>query len=125
MKILLIDDDRVVRETLTRILEAGGYEVVSAADGRSGMLVFRDQRPDLVVTDIVMPGQEGIETIRLMRAERPGARLIAMSGDVPDETFNILTIAQQLGADAAIRKPVNPRELLALVRRHTGTHELG
>jgi len=118
MKILVIDDDRVVREALVRILEAGGYEVVSAADGRSGMAVFREAAPELVITDMMMPGQEGIETIRLMRAERPGATLIAMSGDVPDEQFDILVIARQLGADDAIRKPVNPGGLIELVRRH-------
>lgn len=120
MKILVIDDDRVVRETLVRILEAAGHVVVSAADGRSGMAVFRDANPDLVITDIVMPGQEGIETIRLMRAERPEAKLIAMSGDVPDSEFNVLVIAQQLGADTAIRKPVSPGDLLELVRRYGG-----
>jgi CheY-like chemotaxis protein len=125
MKILVIDDDRVVRETLTRVLEAGGHQVIAAADGRRGMQLFRDAAPDLVITDIMMPGQEGIETIRLMRGERPQARIVAISGDVPDAHFDILAIARQLGADDALRKPVRPAELLNLVRRIAGPEGTG
>jgi CheY-like chemotaxis protein len=117
MRILVIDDDRVVRETLTRLIEAQGHQVFAAADGAFGTAIFRIEAPDLVLTDMVMPRQEGIETIRLMRRERPDAKIIAMSGDVPDAKFDLLAIAQQLGADASLRKPVRPADLLALLDR--------
>ena len=73
MKILVIDDDYLVRYTLARILQSQGYEVVTAADGESGMTLFRSAAPDLVITDIIMPEQEGIETIRQRRRELPDA----------------------------------------------------
>jgi len=80
MKILVIDDEYLVRDTLARLLRAKGCEVVTAADGEHGMTVFRSAAPDLVITDILMPEQEGIQTIRLMRHERPDAKIIAISG---------------------------------------------
>ncbi|MGH7034753.1 MAG: response regulator, partial [Stellaceae bacterium] len=63
-KILVIDDNVVVRNTIIQMLESEGYEVVSAEDGRRGLSVFRSEKPDLVITDIIMPEKEGIETIR-------------------------------------------------------------
>jgi CheY-like chemotaxis protein len=89
------------------------------------MQLFRDAAPDLVITDIMMPDQEGIETIRLMRGERRQARIVAISGDVPDEQFDILAIARQLGADDALRKPVRPAELLDMVKRLAGQEGSG
>jgi CheY-like chemotaxis protein len=117
MKILVIDDDPVVREVLTRLLETHGYQVFAAADGAIGAAIFRIERPDLILTDMVMPRQEGIETIRLMRRERPAAKIIAMSGDVPDAGVDLLADARQLGVEDIIRKPVVPAALLALVAR--------
>jgi len=120
MKILVTDDDRVVRAVMTRMLEACGHTVLTAENGERGTAVFRNAQPDLVITDMVMPEQEGIETIRLIRRERPEARIVAMSGDVPDAEFNILAIARQLGADDAIRKPIAAADLRALVERFVG-----
>jgi CheY-like chemotaxis protein len=62
-KILVIDDDVIVRETIIQILEDGGYTVVSAEDGERGLAAFRTEGPDLVITDIIMPEKEGIQTI--------------------------------------------------------------
>ena len=72
-KILVIDDDVIVRETIIQILEDRGYQVVSAEDGKRGIASFRSEKPDLVITDIIMPEKEGIQTITEMRRERPGA----------------------------------------------------
>lgn len=72
-KILVIDDNIAVRTTIVQMLEAEGYEVVSAEDGRRGLAVFRSAKPDLVVTDIIMPEKEGIETIRDIRDLSPKA----------------------------------------------------
>jgi DNA-binding response OmpR family regulator len=117
MKILVIDDDYLVRYTLARILQSQGYEVVTAADGESGMTVFRSAAPDLVITDIIMPEQEGIQTIRQMRRERPDAKIIAISGGSRFGDLDVLEIAIKLGADDAISKPFDAAELLSRVRQ--------
>jgi CheY-like chemotaxis protein len=68
-KILVIDDDVLVRDTIVRILERKGYQVLVAGDGARGLRIFRSERPDLVITDIIMPEKEGLETIREIRGE--------------------------------------------------------
>src|ERR1700730_17476779 len=80
MKILVIDDDHLVVYTLTRLLERNGYEVVTGTVGRRAMATFRDERPHVVITDLIMPEQEGIETIMMIRHERPEVGVIAISG---------------------------------------------
>src|SRR5258708_9058818 len=97
-KILVIDDDAIVRRTLAAVLEDGGHDVVCADDGLRGMDAFRIQQPDLVVTDIIMPEQEGIQTITEMRKERPDARIIAMSGGGRIVNTGFLKMAKDLGA---------------------------
>jgi CheY-like chemotaxis protein len=79
-KILVIDDDVIVRKTIIRLLEDGGYKVLSAEDGLRGMAMFRSEQPDLVITDIITPEQEGIQTITEMRKAKPDAKIIAISG---------------------------------------------
>ena len=71
MKILVIDDDHMVRYALSRILQRSGYDVVTASDGKRGMMLVREEFPDVVITDIIMPEQEGIETIGLLRHQYP------------------------------------------------------
>jgi DNA-binding response OmpR family regulator len=114
-RILVIDDDPMVRKVVVRILLRGGHDVLYAADGDEGLLTFRDQTPDLVITDIIMPGKEGIETIREISSLSPGARIIAMSGGFRQSSFDVLHIAGQLGACKTIAKPFSAAELLALV----------
>jgi CheY-like chemotaxis protein len=79
-KILVIDDDFIVRMTIVRLLEEAGHYVPAAKDGPRGMAMFRAGRPDLVITDMIMPEQEGIQTITQMRKTRPDAKIIAISG---------------------------------------------
>ena len=117
MKILVIDDDFLIRCTLARILESSGHEVATAADGRRGMAAFRSALPDLVITDILMPEQEGIETIRQMRRERPQTKIVAISGAGRPGGFDILSMARRLGADDVIAKPFGAEELLGSVHR--------
>ncbi len=78
--ILLINDDEALRVALWLALERAGYSVLVARDGREGLQLFRGLPPDLVITDIVMEGQEGLETIQSLRREVPGVKIIAMSG---------------------------------------------
>jgi DNA-binding response OmpR family regulator len=117
MKILVIDDDRLIRHTLTRILCSEGHEVITASDGELGMQVFRTADPEMVITDIFMPGQEGIETIRQMRLERPAAKILAISGRSGTGGFDVLDIARKLGADEVLPKPFGAAELLGCVQR--------
>jgi DNA-binding NtrC family response regulator len=115
-KILVIDDDTIVRMTIVQILEDDGYEVSSAEDGVRGMALFLSERPDLVVTDIIMPEQEGIETITEMRKARPDAKIIAMTGGGRIGNIDFLKIAIALGAMNAVPKPFDPDELLMVVK---------
>jgi two-component system chemotaxis response regulator CheY len=114
-KILVIDDDVIVRETIVQILEDGGYQVLSAEDGKRGMAAFRSERPDLVITDIIMPEQEGIQTITEIRAVKPDAKIIAISGGGRIGNTDFLKIARHLGAFDAIAKPFDPDDLLSRV----------
>ena len=116
-KILVIDDDVIVRETIVQILEDGGYQVLSAEDGRRGMAAFRSEHPDLVITDIIMPEQEGIQTITEIRGAKPDAKIIAISGGGRIGNTDFLKIARHLGAFDAIAKPFDPDDLLNRVGR--------
>jgi CheY-like chemotaxis protein len=116
-KILVIDDDAIVRETIIQILEDGGYEVVSAEDGKRGLASFRGEKPDLVITDIIMPEKEGIQTITEIRHDRPDAKVIAISGGGRIGNTDFLKIAQKLGASDVIAKPFDPDDFLNRVSR--------
>jgi DNA-binding NtrC family response regulator len=113
--ILIIDDDRDTRDVIKTTLEGAGHEVILASDGREGVKLYRDRRADLVITDLFMPNQEGIETIKQMQMEFPDSAIIAMSGRPTSGTM--LSVAKRLGATAALQKPFLPEELLKLVEQ--------
>jgi DNA-binding response OmpR family regulator len=115
MKTLVIDDD-AIRRMIGKILRSDGHEVLAAEDGRCGMSLFRKERPQIVVTDIIMPEQEGFETIMAMRRDNPGIRIVAMSGGASVGDLDVLKMAQLLGADEVIGKPFRADDLLARVR---------
>ena len=115
-KILVIDDDAVVRTTIEQILEVAGYQVLCAEDGVRGMAVFRDEAPDLIITDIIMPEQEGIQTIAEMRKEKPDAKILAISGGGRVANTDFLRIARALGAMGALAKPFDADEFLTVVK---------
>jgi two-component system, chemotaxis family, chemotaxis protein CheY len=121
-KILVIDDDVIVRETIVQILEDGGHQVVSAEDGKRGMAAFRSESPDLIITDIIMPEQEGIQTITEIRGVQPNAKIIAISGGGRIGNTDFLKIARHLGAFDAIAKPFDPDDLLSRVGRCLNGH---
>jgi CheY-like chemotaxis protein len=113
--ILLIDDDALVRQSLTIVLEYAGYEVHCAADGRQGLAAFRERRPDLVISDIVMPEKEGIETIMELRILSHSCPIIAISGGGRFGRSDFLTVAKALGANATLSKPFEAEDLLRMV----------
>lgn len=124
MKILVIDDDVLLLRTMTRILVADGHEVASASEGGRAMALYREHRPDLVITDIVMPGQEGIETILTLRRDDNPVKIIAISG----VDAEMLETARLIGADDILEKPFRAHELVnrvrALAANGTGTEGL-
>jgi CheY-like chemotaxis protein len=126
MKVLVIDDDHLVRYTLSKILQRAGYHVTTASDGKCAMAAFRDERPDVVITDIIMPEQEGIETILKIRSERPEVKIIAISGGARRHNLDYLGMAEAFGADGVIAKPFEAEELLSrLARFDLGASSVG
>jgi CheY-like chemotaxis protein len=123
-RILLIDDDYLVRETLSRSLREAGYETVSAANGQLGLKLLKSQPFDLVVTDIVMPEQDGIETIRQIRKTYFNLKIIAISGGGRGSAAFYLSSAEALGADLALAKPFRPSELVHAVERCLGNENV-
>lgn len=115
--ILIIDDEPMIRHLAARILDRAGYRTIAAANGIQGLACFRRERPALVITDLIMPEREGIETIRHIRREGPHTPIIAISGGTLTGTADFLAMARELGATAILRKPFEPIELLLLVER--------
>jgi hypothetical protein len=111
-RILVADDEAAVRGFLRKVLEGGGYEVSEAADGKQALRQARAGRVDLVITDLVMPAQEGIETIQALRRDLPGVAIVAISGAFGGQ---FLKTAQLLGAARVLSKPVSAELLLAKV----------
>lgn len=114
-KVLIIDDDPGFRRMIRMIITRMHHAVVEAADGDQGVALFRTERPDLVICDIVMPNKEGIQTILEIRAEAPDALIIAMSGGGVSVGTGYLSAALKLGANQVITKPFRPAELTAMV----------
>jgi DNA-binding NtrC family response regulator len=110
--ILIIDDDRQMRRLLIRILGGAGHSVREAENGRLGLDEFRRQPAALVISDIVMPDMEGIETILALRRASADLPIIAISGG-SDPLY--LQAAARLGATAALEKPFAATQLLDVV----------
>lgn len=116
MRILVIDDDEQMRKLVRQVMEWAGYEVLEAADGREGMSLQRRQNADLIITDLIMPEQEGLETITLLKKEYPRIKIIAISGGGRIGPEAYLPAAQELGADRVFSKPFDVRELATTVK---------
>ena len=110
--ILVVDDETTLRETLVEALETEGFRVVSAADGREALTVFRAERPDLVLLDLMLPELSGIEVCRIIRAESgvPIVMLTAKDSEIDK------VVGLELGADDYVTKPFSVRELSARIR---------
>jgi len=115
-RILIIDDDPQILNMLGKTLERKGYEVVKASDGNEGIKINRETPVDLVITDIIMPDKEGIETIFELRRDFPYIKVIAISGGGQIEPEDYLYIAKKIGAHRTFTKPIPREELLKAVR---------
>lgn len=115
-KILIIDDEANILFMLKKMLERYGYETELASNGVEGIEQFKKSNPDLVITDIIMPEKEGLETIREMKRIKSDVKLIAMSGGGKVSAENYLTIARIFGASKLIAKPFTIKDMLSAVR---------
>lgn len=114
-RVLVVDDDRQVVRLVQSYLEQAGYQVLTAYDGTRALQLIRSERPDLVVLDLMLPGQDGWEVTRSVRGNSalPSLPIIMLTARVED-TERIVGL--ELGADDYITKPFNPLEVVARVR---------
>ncbi len=114
-QILVIEDDEHIRGLIREVLEESGHEVLESSDGEDGLKKFSLNPTFLVITDILMPGMEGLETIRHLRTEVPTAKIIAISGGLEGKGVNVLELAKKFGATRILAKPFDLSQLLAAV----------
>ena len=114
-RILIIDDDERIRKLFRKILEAESYEVIEASDGNKGIKLYRKDPTDLVITDIIMPEKEGIETIIELKKDFPDVKIIAVSGGGLVEANSYLEMAKKMGATEVLTKPIKNEELLEII----------
>ena len=125
-KILIVDDEEQVRTALKQVLERAGYEVAVAATGNEGLELMQQEGADLVITDVIMPGIDGITTARKIREKFRDTRIIVMSGGgkaAPDpyepdaiSTRSYLASANTAGADRTLTKPFDRQDILRAVK---------
>ena len=120
MRILVLDDNADVLESMRLLLAASGHDAVTAADAHEALELQSRQPADLLITDIFMPGVDGLETILAFRSRWPGLKIVAISGGGVRAKRDYLGVAGEIGADVLMRKPVDPEDLLATVRKLAG-----
>ncbi len=114
--ILIIDDDKQFQSMLTQLLERNGYGVINASSGKSGIEMLNSNSIDLVITDIIMPEKDGLETITELLENHPELKIIAVSGGgrtIPD---NSLKAALMIGAVQSLKKPVDCEKILETIK---------
>lgn len=108
-KVLLVDDEELVRKVVRVVLEAEGHDVAEAGDGASALAGVRSEKPDVVVLDLMMPGEDGVEVCRKIKAEMPDVRVLVLTSLPEPEAREEATEA---GADDFMVKPFSSLELL-------------
>jgi CheY-like chemotaxis protein len=118
-RVLVIDDDDQFRLMLRRFLEREGYDVFEASNGKEGISAFRRLQTDVVITDIIMPEVEGVETILSLRKEFPDVKIGAISGGGRNAPDGYLVMAKKLGAEFVMEKPIDRQMFLEELQRLT------
>lgn len=118
--VLVIDDEELARYTLREVLESNGYIVLEAEDGEKGIQAFHDNQVDLIITDIIMPNKEGVETIIELKGEQPDLKIIAISGGGRTRNLDFLKLAGDYGADKVLAKPFTATEIMTAVKECLG-----
>ena len=116
IKILIVDDNTVLLEMLNESLVENGYDVLSCNDAEIAQKKFSEFNPDIVLTDIVMPGVDGIELLLNLRKTKPEIKIIAMSGGNRGHAETYLHMAEKLGANVILIKPFEISELLEQIK---------
>ena len=124
-RILIIDDDHHILLMVKKMLERAGFEVDLASNGEEGLNLFKKLSVDLVITDIIMPEKEGLETIREMKRLRPDLKIIAMSGGGKVTSQNYLDTAKIFGATKILAKPFTQKQMVSAVRELLGDASKG
>lgn len=120
--VLVVDDEDQLRQLIREILEQAGYQVTEARDGKEAVLQYRIAPADVVIMDILMPEQDGLETTSTLRREFPNVKIIAITGS--SEMIGILSfldVAKMLGAHRALQKPFEMQTLLDTVQAELQT----
>jgi len=111
MRILLVDDDELSRGTIHQMLERAGYAVTSTESGTEALELFRTDRHNVVVTDLIMPDTDGLELIQELRKLDPQVKILAISGGGRVNANEYLTVARKFGAAGILAKPFSNQEL--------------
>ncbi len=115
--VLAIDDEQIVRISCERVLRIAGYDIDTSADGQSALKMIDEKKYDLILTDLKMPGMDGIEVMSEIKKRLPGTRVIVVTGY---STLDTAVKAIKMGAHNYIEKPFSPETLLAAVRDALG-----
>ncbi len=114
--ILIIDDDDSLRDGLRRTLHKEGYTIIEANEGKKGLKQLEQSEADLILLDMFMPDQDGVETIQELRCAYPNVPIIAMSGGGFKGTVDVLRVAKLMGARQTLSKPFTREQLLEAVK---------
>jgi len=115
-KILIIDDEAPVRRVLKKLFERNNYDILEANNGNKGIKLFKEQHPDLIISDLIMPEKEGLETIQELKKLDPDAKIIAISGGGKGDADTYLDLASMVGAVRTFNKPVDNEILLSTIK---------
>lgn len=115
-RIVVADDEPIVSSTLTEILENEGYDVVSVSDGLAAIATVQAVQPDILLSDVMMPGMNGVEVAKRIRASLPRCRIVLLSGQAA--TGELLEQARAEGYEfEVLTKPIHPEMLLSILRQ--------
>jgi len=121
-RILLVDDDDDFRKMLHKMIERAGYAVQDASNGKLALDLYREHPCDLILTDLVMPEKEGLETIAELRRFNPHIKIIAMSGGGGSGPRGYLDLAKKMGAKRTLAKPFSHQEILDAITEVLADH---
>lgn len=114
-KILLVEDDDLVRDMLTQVLQRASHEVISATNGEEASNLLKKEKPDIMVTDIIMPKKSGITLISEVKNRHPTMEVIAISGGGRLDPIGYLDLSESLGASVSFEKPIDNNALLMAI----------
>jgi DNA-binding NtrC family response regulator len=114
-RVLIIDDNEMIREALSEMLSQAGYSILEAEDGKSAIQLTSLEPVDLIITDLFMPEIDGLEVIQHVRRQHPRVKIIAMSGGGSRGLVELLSVAQKMGAHKIFMKPFEWDEILGAI----------